>query len=120
MQLSNQVQHLETWTISFQVTLKFVLKAVDSIYGGGLRNPAPVENGDLCHYLKGIKHPRWCRISSTVSSIPCFNRPACITVDDPYDDLKEATTGVATADRTSMNEGFLIEPHVGTVVGPQS
>ena len=28
------------------------------------RNPAPVEVGNLSHNLRGLIHPRWCRISS--------------------------------------------------------
>ena len=33
------------------------------------RNPAPADRliGSLSHYLHGVIHPRWCRISSTNS-----------------------------------------------------
>ena len=49
------------------------------------RNPAPVEVGSLSHYLQGVIHPRWYRISSinsitkyldkTYSSECCFPPP---------------------------------------------
>ena len=36
-------------------------------------NPAPVEVGSLSHYLQGLLHPRWCRISAINSRIQSFN-----------------------------------------------
>ena len=33
------------------------------------RNPEPVEVGSLSHYLRGLIHPRWCRISAINSSV---------------------------------------------------
>ena len=36
------------------------------------RNPAPVEVGNLFHYLQDYVHPRWCRVSSINSIRVCY------------------------------------------------
>ena len=38
-------------------------------------NPAPVEVGSLSHYLQGLMHPRWCRISAINSISPTDRFP---------------------------------------------